>query len=117
MRRLAEEQLQREAVRSYSVAQALFNPRVLALSLVYFGAVATNYGTAFFLPQIVKGFGLTNVQTGFVSAIPYVVGSLGMVWYGYRSDRLLERKGHAAVAFALAALGIGAVAAVRTIRS
>ena len=107
MRRLAEEQLQREAVRSYSIAQALFDPRVLALSLVYFGAVATNYGTAYFLPQIIKGFGLTNVQTGFVSAIPYVVGSLGMVWYGYRSDRLRERKGHAAVAFALAALGIG----------
>jgi MFS family permease len=106
-RRLAEERRQREAVHDISVWQALVNPKVLALSVVYFGAVATNYGTAYFLPQIVKAFGLSNLQTGFVSAIPYVVGSLGMVWYGHRSDRHLERKGHAAVAFALSAIGIG----------
>ncbi len=106
-RRLAEEQRQREAAHGISVWQALVDPKVLALSVVYFGAVAANYGTAYFLPQIVKAFGLTDLQTGFVSAIPYVIGSIGMVWYGYRSDRRLERKGHAAVALALAAIGIG----------
>jgi MFS family permease len=45
--RLELEQRQRRAVRDYSVAQALVNPRVLGLSLVYFGAVATNYGLSF----------------------------------------------------------------------
>ncbi|HET7883582.1 MAG TPA: MFS transporter, partial [Acetobacteraceae bacterium] len=107
-RRLAEERRVREEVHDIGVWQALISPKVLALSVVYFGAVATNYGTAYFLPQIVKAFGLSNVQTGFVSAIPYVVGSIGMVWYGHRSDRYLERKGHAAVGFVLAAVGIGA---------
>ncbi len=106
-RRLLEEQRQREAVHQFTVTQVLFDPKVLALSLVYFGAVATNYGTAYFLPQIVKAFGLSNIATGFVSAIPYVVGSIGMVWFGYRSDRQMERKGHAAVAFGFAAIGIG----------
>ena len=48
---------------------------MLALSLVYFGAVATNYGLSFFLPQIVKAFGVSNVQAGLVSALPYVVGT------------------------------------------
>jgi MFS transporter, ACS family, tartrate transporter len=104
---MAEEQRQREVVRRFSVPQALIDPKVLLLSVVYFGAVATNYGTAYFLPQIVHAFGLSNVQTGFVSAIPYVVGSVAIVWFGYRSDRRLERKGHAAFAFALAAIGIG----------
>lgn len=106
-RRLADEERQREAVHSISVVRALVEPRVLALAVVYFGAVAVNYGTAYFLPQIVKAFGLTDVATGFVNAIPYVVGSVGMVWFGYRSDRLMERKGHAAVALLLAAIGIG----------
>lgn len=106
--RLKAEQAQREAVHKIGVMQALANPKVLALSVVYFGAVATNYGTAFWLPQIVKGFGLTNLQTGFVTAIPYVIGTIGMVWYGLRSDRSLERKGHVAVALLLAAVGIGA---------
>ena len=79
---------------------------MLALSLVYFGAVAANYGIAFWLPQIVKGFGLTNVQTGFVSAIPYIVGTVGMVLWSRRSDEKLERKLHAAVPFLIAAVGI-----------
>jgi ACS family tartrate transporter-like MFS transporter len=105
--RLEAERRQRVAAHGITVLQALVNPRVLALSLVYFGAVAANYGTAFFIPQIVKAFGLSNVQTGFVSAIPYVVGTLGMVWFGRRSDRTMERKGHAAVALAIAAIGIG----------
>ena len=54
--------------------QALLNPKVLALSLVYFGAVATNYGLSFFLPQIVKAFGVSNIQAGLITALPYVVG-------------------------------------------
>ena len=105
-RRLAAEIKQKEDVHGLSVVQALLNPRVLALSLVYFGAVAANYGTGFWLPQIVKGFGLSNLQTGFVSAAPYVVGTIGMIWWGRRSDAKMERKGHAAVAFAIAAIGI-----------
>jgi ACS family tartrate transporter-like MFS transporter len=105
-RRLAQEAQQKEDVHGISVVQALFNPKVLALSLVYFGAVATNYGTAFWLPQIVKGFGLSNVATGFVSAIPYIVGTIGMVVWSRRSDAKMERKGHAAVAFLIAAAGI-----------
>jgi ACS family tartrate transporter-like MFS transporter len=39
--RLAIEQRQREAVRTFTVAQSLVNPRLIGLSLVYFGAVAT----------------------------------------------------------------------------
>jgi MFS transporter, ACS family, tartrate transporter len=106
-RRLAEEERQREAVHSIPVMRALVEPKVLALAVVYFGAVAVNYGTAYFLPQIVKAFGLSITETGFVNAIPYVIGSVGMVWFGYRSDRRMERKGHCAVALLLAAIGIG----------
>jgi nitrate/nitrite transporter NarK len=104
--RIAGEHDKRESAHGMSVMQALLNPKVLALSLVYFGAVACNYGVGFFLPTIVKGFGLTNSMTGLVTAIPYVVGSIAMVWYSRRSDRKLERKGHAAVALAIAAGGL-----------
>jgi ACS family tartrate transporter-like MFS transporter len=104
--RIAAEHDVRESAHGMSAMQSLLNPKVLALSLVYFGAVACNYGVGFFLPQIVKGFGLTNAMTGLVTAIPYVVGSIGMVWYSRRSDRKLERKGHSAVALAIAAAGL-----------
>jgi len=108
--RLARERRQREAVRSFSVRQALFNPRVLAIALIYFGANATNYGLSFFLPTIVKGFGLSNAQTGFVTSLPYIVGVIGMVLWGRRSDRKLERKRHVAIALVIAAAGIAASA-------
>ncbi len=82
--------------------------RILALSLIYFGAVATNYGVGFWLPQIVKGFGdLTKLQIGLITAIPYVIGAVGMVWWGRRSDRKGERKLHTAIPLAIAGVLIG----------
>jgi MFS family permease len=110
--RLDAEQQARETAQHISIGQALIEPRVLALSIIYFGAVAANYGTAYWLPQIVKAFGVTTWENGLISAVPYIIGTIGMVWYGRRSDRHMERKGHAAVALAIAALGIGASALV-----
>jgi MFS transporter, ACS family, tartrate transporter len=106
--RLDAERRQREAVHQISVLQSLYNMRVLALALVYFGLVACNYGVAFWLPQIVKAFGLSNFATGCVTAVPYAIGAAFMIWYGYHSDRTGERSGHAAVALLIAAAGIAA---------
>ena len=79
---------------------------MLALSLVYFGAVATNYGLSFFLPQIVKAFGVSNFQAGLVAALPYVVGLVSIVLWGRRSDRKLERRFHLAFPLFVASAGI-----------
>ena len=54
-------------------------------------------GLSFFLPQIVKAFGVSNVQAGLVTALPYVVGVVSIVWWGRRSDRKLERRFHLAL--------------------
>lgn len=108
--RQAQERKHRESVHVFSVMEALINPRVLAVALIYFGANATNYGLSFFLPQIVKSFGLTNLQTGFVTSLPYIVGVISMLYWGRHSDRRLERKRHVAIALAVAAAGIAASA-------
>jgi ACS family tartrate transporter-like MFS transporter len=104
--RLEDERANRDRVHGLSVLQTLRNPRVLALAFVYFGAVAANYGVGFFLPTIVKDFGLTFAMTGVVTAIPYFVGAVSMVWFSRRSDRHVERKGHAAFALLVAAVGL-----------
>ena len=106
--RLAGEERLRVSARHYSVWQALLNPKVLALSVVYFGNVACLYGTGFFLPQIVKQFGLGTTDTILVSAIPAVVGVIGSVVWGMRSDATGERRGHLLFALALATLGTAA---------
>ena len=104
--RLTLERKQRDTAHEFTVAQALTNPKVIALSLVYFGAVATNYGLGFFLPQIVKTFGLTTFMTTVVAAIPYAVGTIAMVWWGRRSDHVGERRWHVAIPLIIAAAGI-----------
>ncbi|MGO9772418.1 MAG: MFS transporter [Roseiarcus sp.] len=108
--RLAAEDKVRERVSPASVLKSLYDGRVLALSLVYFGVVACLYGVGFWLPTIVKGFGVSIAMTGWINAIPYVVGFLGMVWWGMRSDARMERTRHLAIALALAAIGVGASA-------
>jgi MFS transporter, ACS family, tartrate transporter len=110
--RLTLEQRQRQAVHNYTIMESMLNPRVLGLSLVYFGAVAMNYGLSFFLPQIVKTFGLSTFLTTLVSAAPYAVGVFAMVWWGRRSDRKAERRFHAAFPLLIAAAGIAASTAL-----
>jgi ACS family tartrate transporter-like MFS transporter len=90
-----------------SIWQALSNPMVVGLGVICFCEVVSNYGLGFFLPQILKGFGLNNVQTGLVAAIPFLVGSFGCYVWGRHSDYTHERKLHIAAALAIAGGFIG----------
>ena len=87
-----------------TVGQAILNPKILVLGFVYFGAVAVRDSITFFLPQIVKAFGFNTFLTTLVAATPYVVGLMGMVWWGRRSDRMQERRFHAAFPLLVAAV-------------
>jgi MFS transporter, ACS family, tartrate transporter len=108
--RLSAEEKVRAKVSPASVLQSLYDPRVLAASLIYFGVVACLYGVGFWLPTIVKGFGVSIALTGWITAIPYAVGFVGSIWWGMRSDQRQERLRHLSIALALAAIGVGASA-------
>ncbi|HJU17247.1 MAG TPA: MFS transporter [Stellaceae bacterium] len=104
--RLHRERMVREAHAKHSLWQALKHPRVLLLGLVYFGNAAANYALGFWLPTIVKGFGVTNLQTGLITAVPYVVGAVSMVLWPLLSDRMHERKWNTALAFLVTTIGL-----------
>jgi D-galactonate transporter len=91
-----------------TLGQALSSPRVLVLSAVYFGFVGALYGMQFWLPQIVKAFGFSNLQTGFVTAIPYLFGSVAMVLWARHSDQTRERVWHVGLPLLLTAVALGA---------
>lgn len=93
-----------------SIARAFVSPRILALSAVAFGMNIANYGLSLWLPQIVKAFGLTNVETGFVTAIPSVFAAISAILWTRSSDRTGERIGHLSVAAICAAAGLGIAA-------
>ena len=110
--RQEHERSHREAVQNHSVMQALTNPKVVALGIVGISIAYSIYALAYVLPQVVKAFGVTNMQTGLITAIPFAVGMIGMIWYGRRSDRLMERRSHAAIALLITGLGIAAAAVI-----
>ena len=45
----------------------------MLLSLNYIGIVTASLGMLLFLPQIVKQLGVTNMQVGWVTMIPYTL--------------------------------------------
>jgi MFS family permease len=93
-KRLTTERTRQEAVRKYSLRQALTSPKLWLLSFVQFGHQCAN-SLVFFMPLIVKGLGVTRDWIGTVAAIPYLFGFMAMVGWGYKSDRAGERVWHA----------------------
>lgn len=80
--------------------------RVILFALVFFGTGVPSYGLGLWLPQIVNGFGLTTFETGLVSAVPFVCGSIAMIVWGRRSDHTGERMWHTVAAAWVAAAGL-----------
>ena len=67
----------------------------------------------YFSPQTVKGLGHSNLMTGMLTAIPYCVGIIGLVCWGYSSDRRNERRWHLITAAIVAGIGLLGAAAFR----
>jgi ACS family tartrate transporter-like MFS transporter len=91
---------------SHSVWRGLADLRVIALSLVYFGTSAGLYTLGIWAPQIIKEFGLSPLQIGFLNALPGIVAVVVMVLWARHSDRTGERTWHVVGACVLAAAGL-----------
>ncbi|QNR00087.1 MFS transporter [Pseudomonas oryzihabitans] len=83
------------------------NPKVWLCALVYFCIVSGNATIAFWTPSVIKSLGIDNNMTiGLLAAIPFIIGTLAMVWNGHHSDQTGERRAHCAIAALLAGLGL-----------
>jgi MFS transporter, ACS family, tartrate transporter len=100
------ERSNKAATAHHSIWRGLADLRVLALSLVYFGTSAGLYTLSIWAPQIIKGFGLTNMQVGFFNAIPPTVAVIAMYLWSWHSDRQNERTWHVVLACLAAAIGL-----------
>ncbi len=96
----------KQARRAYSVGQVFKEPKVLLLALIYFFVSMGLYTSAFWLPQVISGFGgLTHSKVGMIIIIPYTAAAAAMIWWSCRSDRSGERRRHAALALFAGATG------------
>jgi MFS family permease len=100
------------AEHDWTLRRALTHPRIVGLAFVYFGIAYGLYALGFFLPTIVDGFAeqygtdYTTVQSGLITAVPYVVGAVVMVLWARHGDRTGERVWHVALPMSLGGLAI-----------
>ena len=79
---------------------------MLALAVIYFGIVTASGGLVIFVPQIIKELGVSNLETGFLTMIPYVVGTISMIAWGYVFDRMQERRWNLLLGCLVGAVGL-----------
>ena len=96
-----------QSLRSISVLQTLISPRVLALAAIHFAQAGVSVGIAVFTALIIKQLGLSNMQTGFLTAVPYICGTIGILVWGHISDRMNERRWNLAASCFCMTIGFG----------
>lgn len=104
--RLNAETARKRPVEHIGLWQVLWNKHVLVLSVALAGSTAVSSGLQLWQPQIIKSYGLTNMQTGLLNSVPFALASIIMIWWGRRSDRTGERIWHAALPLMLTAVSL-----------
>lgn len=103
---LDREEAARVATRNPTALEALRDPRVIVLALAYFCIVIALYGLGFWMPQMIDRFGMGDVVTGFLTALPYFCGGVAMILWGRSADRRSTPTAHTVAACAVAAMGL-----------
>ncbi|EIF32031.1 nitrate/nitrite transporter [Burkholderia sp. Ch1-1] len=86
---------------------ALRRPGLYVLSLIYFCLNTGIYTLGFWIPTIIRGFGVADVfRIGLYTTIPYAFGAVAMFYMTRSSDRREERRWHFAVSMTMGALAL-----------
>ena len=92
--------------------EMLTDKRIWIFIIPDFSIVIGLYGLGLWMPLMINGLGFSNVETGLLVALPYVIAMVAMVLAGLSSDRSGERVFHVAGSALLGALGLAAAAFV-----
>ena len=105
--KLLSERKAKEAVKTFTMWQAMFDKKVLLLALNYVGIVTASLGMLIFIPQIIKSLGnFSNMTVGWLTMIPYICGGIGLVVWGRVSDRMKERRWNLLGACVVSTIGL-----------
>jgi MFS family permease len=103
---IAAEDSAKRAHGATSFRQGFLDRRVLIATLVMFLFVCCNFGTVFWLPQILRSTSsATTMQIGFLASVPYLLGGIATIFWGRHSDRSTERKRHLIAGALVGAVG------------
>ncbi|GLO56313.1 MFS transporter [Pseudomonas putida] len=89
-----------------SIWQVLLTREVAIMAFIYYVVKTASYGLNFWMPHLIKSSGVQDMLwVGVLSALPYAVACIGMVWLTRRSDRTGERKRYLVYCLLAAACG------------
>ena len=96
-----ENELDRERNQSLAVNKAtklemIKDSRVWKLAFIYFAHYTSMYGLGFWLPSIIKSFAAnsSNMEIGWLTIIPALVGIPSMLLFAWSSDKRKEHRKH-----------------------
>ena len=101
---ITAENLRAGKVEHVNPLSALGDSRVLLLSLTYVGFPLAAYGLSYWLPTVVKGFGVSNTVNGFLNVLPWLCTAFALWWVPRHSDQTKEKTWHIVVPVAVGAL-------------
>lgn len=78
--RLQFERQQKTPIGHISLWQLLKNKYIWFMIIIYSGASAAGSTMSVWAPQLIKSFGLSNLEIGLVNAIPYGLASIAMIF-------------------------------------
>ena len=104
--RLDEEKQRKTNIGHMSLWKLLKHKDIWVLALIYSGASAAGSTMSVWAPQLLKTFGLSNLEIGFTNAIPYGIASVAMIIWGRSSDRTNERRWHTSLTLLLISAGL-----------
>ncbi|SFU10405.1 MFS transporter [Arthrobacter sp. ov118] len=93
---------------SFSKWKVLVNPRVLAMAVIYFAKSNGIYALVFFTPSIMASISKSTSATtvGLLTALPYVLATVAMIYWARRSDKTGERRYHVAIPYLIGAAAL-----------
>ena len=80
----------------------LVQPRVIGMALYYMMLSISVYGVSYWLPTLVKGFGVSNTTNGLLNIIPWLMATIVLAWLPSKL-----RGGHRAITAMLVAALLG----------
>lgn len=95
----------RRSTKMGEALRSLGSPLVLLLGVVNIVVLGGLTALPYWLPQILRSYGLSPFNIGLASAIPPAVGMAGMIVSSIWSDRHGQRALHTAIAFVISAAG------------
>jgi MFS transporter, ACS family, tartrate transporter len=113
---LTRDRLERPHVKTLGTWQAISDPKVLVLSLIYFVYQVGSLGVGYWMPQIIASLSghTTNFEVGVIAIVPYALATVAMILWSVHSDRTRERQFHSALPLLIAAATLAATGLTRS---